>query len=87
MKIKKLNDENKRLSENNIKINEKIKQIKKDIKEIKILLVFNNNENNNKILFDSKIINNFDEFQFVSNKIEKQSSKKNKKFKINIKSF
>ena len=82
---KKLSEENKKLNENNKKLNEEMKQMKKEIEKIKKLSFsdnIENNNNNNKITFYSKIINNINEFQFVLNKIEKLSSKEIKSLQL-----
>ena len=59
--------------------------MKKEIEKIKKLSFsdnIENNNNNNKITFYSKIINNINEFQFVLNKIEKLSSKEIKSLQL-----
>ena len=72
-------EENKKLNENNNKLNNEILDLKNEIKKIYDIL---NETNIKKIIFNSQIITDIKEMQFIINKIEGQSLKKIKELKL-----
>ena len=83
-KIMELENKNENLTEENKKLKEEIINMKKEIEKINAIISSNINKEltKNVLTFDSKIITDFKEFQFVLDRIENQSNKKIKKLEL-----